>query len=79
MEPEVKIRQILCDLLDCEGDDLTEDTFLSDDLGLTPDDLEELIGLIQDEFDIEVPDVDAEDWETYADVVNYVIEKMENE
>jgi acyl carrier protein len=46
---------------------------------MTPDDLEELIGLLHDEFELDIPDVDAEDWETVADVIAYVVEKLGHE
>jgi len=78
MEPDTKIREILCDLLSCDTEDITDDSFLSDDLGMTPDDLEELVVVLKDEFEIDIPDVDAEDWETVADVVNYILEKFED-
>jgi acyl carrier protein len=66
-------------LLTCSVEDLSDDAFLADDLGMTPDDLEELVTLLNDEFEITIPDVDAEDWETVADVVNYVLDKLESE
>jgi acyl carrier protein len=79
MGPESKIRDMICDILTCEADDLTVDSFLSDDLGMTPDDLEELVAVLQEEFEIEIPDIDAEDWETVGDLIGYVQEKIENE
>jgi acyl carrier protein len=79
MDPEVKVRQIICDLLACDVADLSDDAFLFDDLGMTPDDLEELLTLLNDEFEIEIPEVDGEDWETVSDVVSYVVEKLGHE
>jgi len=79
MEPEGKIRQMLCDLLNVEEEELADDAFLSDDLDMLPDDLEELVATLNEEFELAIPDVDAEDWETVADVVNYVLDKLANE
>jgi acyl carrier protein len=79
MEPDGKIRQILGDLLSVDEEDLSDDAFLSDDLGMLPDDLEELINTLNEEFELDIPDVDAEDWETVRDVVNYVLEKIDHE
>lgn len=79
MDVNVKIRQIICDVLSCELDEVSDDAFLSDDLGMTPDDLEELLQLLNDEFELAIPDVDGEDWETIADVINYILEKLEHE
>lgn len=78
MEPDFKVREVLCDLLTCDAEDLSDDAFLADDLGMTPDDLEELVTVLHEEFDIEILDVDAEEWETVADVVAYVHDKIEN-
>ena len=78
MEPDFKVREVLCDLLTCDAEDLSDDAFLADDLGMTPDDLEELVTVLHEEFDIELLDVDAEEWETVADVVAYVHDKIEN-
>jgi acyl carrier protein len=77
MEPDTKIREILCDLLSCDTEDITDDSFLSDDLGMTPDDLEELVVVLKDEFEIDIP-TSMRDWETVADVVNYILEKFED-
>ena len=79
MEPEVKIRQMLCDLLSVDEAELSDDAFLADDLGMLPNDLEELVVTLNEEFDLAIPDVDAEDWETVIDVVNYVLEKLDHE
>ena len=79
MEPDEKIRQILCDLLSVDEEDLTDDSFLSDDLGMQPNDLEELVNTLNEEFEIDIPDVDAEDWERVNDVITYVLEKIEHE
>ncbi|NLH47406.1 MAG: acyl carrier protein [Myxococcales bacterium] len=79
MEPEGKVRQIICDQLSCDVEEISDDAFLSDDLGMTPDDLEEMVALLAEEFEIDIPDVDAEDWETVADVINYVVDRLAND
>lgn len=78
MDLEAKIRQIICDLLDVDEDDVTQDAFLVDDLGMTPDDLEELASIFNEDFDIEIPDVDAEDWNTFSDIVSYLDDKLDH-
>lgn len=79
MEPEGKVRQIICDQLSCDVEETSDDAFLSDDLGMTPDDLEEMVALLAEEFEIEIADVDAEDWERVADVITYVVDKLAND
>ncbi|MDP8225180.1 MAG: phosphopantetheine-binding protein [Candidatus Lernaella stagnicola] len=78
MDLETKVREIICDVLSCQVEDLSDDAFLSDDLGMTPDDLEEFVAMAQEEYEIEIPDVDAEEWETVANVVSYIHDKLEN-
>ncbi|HPM77929.1 MAG TPA: phosphopantetheine-binding protein [bacterium] len=78
MDLEAKIRQIICDLLDVDEDDVTQDAFLADDLGMTPDDLEELVSILNEEFEVEIPDVDAEDWDTFSDIVSYLDDKLDH-
>lgn len=79
MDLDEKIRQFLCDLLDVDETEIADDAFLTDDLGMNPGDLEELTLTLQDEFEVEIPDVDAEDWETVADIASYLLDKLEND
>jgi acyl carrier protein len=45
---------------------------LRDDLGADSLDCVELVMLVEEEFDIEIADEDAENWKTVQDVVSYV-------
>ncbi len=77
MDFETRVRDVICDVLSLEGDSLSDDSFLADDLGMTFDDLEELVTIFQDEYDIKIPVIDAEEWETVAAVMVYIQEKMD--
>ena len=69
-----KIRAILSEQLGISEDNITPDTLLVDDLGIDSLDLVELIMAIEQEFDIEIPDTNAENIKTVADAVNFAKE-----
>ncbi len=48
-----------------------------DDLGADSLDIVELVMAMEEEFDIEIPDDDAEKIQTIGDVISYVKEKIE--
>lgn len=54
---------------------VTMETTLIDDLGADSLDIVELIMALEEEFDIEVPEVEAEKIITIGDVVDYIAEK----
>ena len=67
-----KIKEIIAEQLGVEEDVITMDTNLMKDLEADSLDAVEIIMAIEDEFDIEVPDEDAEKFQTVADIVSYV-------
>lgn len=67
-----KIRQILCEQLDIEEDEVTMDSNIAMDLGADSLDVVDLVMTIEDEFEIEVPDEEVENIKTVGDVVNYI-------
>lgn len=67
-----KIKGIIAEQLGVEEDAITMDTNLMKDLEADSLDAVEIIMAIEDEFDIEVSDEDAEKFQTVADIVSYV-------
>ncbi len=67
-----KIRAVLVEQLGVEEDDITMESSLMDDLGADSLDLVELIMALEQEFDVEIPDEDAEKIKTVGDAVNFV-------
>ncbi len=55
-----KLKQIVIDRLDVDEDQITPDASFVEDLGADSLDIVELIMGIEEEFDIEIPDEDAE-------------------
>lgn len=71
-----KIKEIIAEQLGVEEDVITLDTNLMKDLEADSLDAVEIIMAIEDEYDIEVPDEDAEKFQTVTDIVKYVEDNM---
>ncbi len=67
-----KVREILCDQLDIDPDEITLDTNIIDDLGADSLDLVDFVMSLESEFDKEIPDEDIEGIKTIRDVVSYI-------
>ena len=73
---EEKVRSIIVDQLGVESDKVTADAKFIEDLGADSLDTVELVMAFEENFDIEVPDEEAEKLRSVADVVAY-IEKVQ--
>ncbi|GAA0122124.1 acyl carrier protein [Clostridium faecium] len=67
-----KIRERIAEQLSIEEDEIKMESFFIDDLGADSLDIVELIMALEEEFDIEIPDEDAEKISTVGDVVEYI-------
>ncbi|OQY42017.1 MAG: acyl carrier protein [Fusobacteriia bacterium 4572_74] len=67
-----KIKEVIVDQLGVDADQVTLEANFIDDLGADSLDTVELIMAFEEEFDIEIPDADAENIKTVQDVVNFV-------
>ena len=74
---EEKVRSIIVDQLGVESDKVTADAKFIEDLGADSLDTVELVMAFEENFDIEVPDEEAEKLQSVADVVAY-IEKVQS-
>ena len=71
-----KIKEIIIDKLGVEESKITMDAHFIDDLGADSLDTVELIMKMEEEFDIEIPDEDAEKISTVGNAVEYVNKKL---
>ncbi|MCS5421781.1 MULTISPECIES: acyl carrier protein [Psychrilyobacter] len=67
-----KIKEVIVDQLGVDADQVTLEANFIDDLGADSLDTVELIMAFEEEFDIEIPDADAEKIKTVQDVLNFV-------
>lgn len=67
-----KVKEIVVEQLGVDADQVTMDSNFIEDLGADSLDTVELIMAFEEEFDIEIPDVDAEKIKTVKDVVTYI-------
>ena len=72
-----KIKEIIIEQLNVEEDLITMDTHLMKDLEADSLDAVEIIMGIEDEFGIEIPDEEAEKFQTVSDLVSYVEANVE--
>lgn len=68
----IAVRQIIVDKLGVAETQLGNHISLSDDIGADSLDLMEVYGQLEKEFDIKIPDEDAEKLITVGHVINYV-------
>lgn len=67
-----KIRKVICELLDVPEEDVVPKASFVDDLGADSLDQVELIMAMEEEFDVSIPDEDAENIGTVQDAIDYV-------
>ncbi len=74
MALEEKIKKIIVEQLGANADEVTPEASFIDDLGADSLDTVELVMALEEEFDIEIPDEDAEKITTVGGAVKYVEE-----
>ena len=67
-----KVKKIIVEQLGASESSITTEASFIDDLGADSLDIVELIMALEEEFDIEIPDSDAEKVATVGDVVDYI-------
>ena len=67
-----KVKAIIVDQLGVDEDAVTMEASFLEDLGADSLDIVELIMALEEEFDVEIPDEEAEKISTVADAVNYI-------
>lgn len=69
-----KVREILCEQLDLDEDEVTMTSDIADDLGADSLDMVDLVMSIEDEFELDVADEEIEGIKTVGDIVRYIEE-----
>lgn len=69
-----KVKDLITETLGVKASEVTTSSSFIDDLGADSLDIVELVMMIEKEFDIEIPDEDAEKIQAVGDAVNYIVE-----
>ncbi|MCK4649323.1 acyl carrier protein [bacterium] len=72
MAIEEKVKQIIVDQLGVNAEEVTDEASFIDDLGADSLDTVELVMALEEEFDIEIPDEDAEKITKVKDAIDYI-------
>ncbi len=67
-----RIKQIVAEQLGVDEDQVTKEASFMDDLGADSLDTVELVMALEEEFDIEISDEDAEKIQTVQNAIDYV-------
>lgn len=79
MEFEERVKKIIIDQLGVNSEQVVPEASFIDDLGADSLDTVELVMALEEEFDIEIPDEDAEKITTVAQAAEYIEEHAQSE
>jgi acyl carrier protein len=75
MEIENKVREIVCQQLDVDADQVKMEISFVEDLGADSLAVVELVLALEEAFEIDIPDEDTERLRTFKDAVDYIAAK----
>ena len=67
-----RVKKVVVEQLDVSEDEVTPDASFVEDLGADSLDVVELVMGLEEEFDVEIPDEDAEKITTVQEAVSYI-------
>jgi acyl carrier protein len=77
MSVEAKVKEIIVENLGVDQEKVTEEASFVEDLGADSLDTVELVMAFEEEFDVEIPDEDAEKMRTVGEAITYLKTKTE--
>ncbi|MDX1661570.1 MAG: acyl carrier protein [Gemmatimonadota bacterium] len=77
MSVESRVKEIIVENLGVDSEKVTRDASFVEDLGADSLDTVELVMAFEEEFDIEIPDEDAEKLTTVGEAITYLENKTE--
>jgi acyl carrier protein len=76
-EIEARVKKIVVEQLGVKEEEVTQDASFVDDLGADSLDTVELVMALEEEFETEIPDEEAEKIATIQDAINYIAHSVE--
>ena len=76
MALQERVSELIVEQLGVSAEEIRPEASFIDDLGADSLDIVELVMAMEEEFDIEIPDDDAERIQTIGDAVSYVKERL---
>ena len=76
MAVEERVKKIIVEQLGVEEDDVVPEAKFVEDLGAAVLDKKELVMALEEEFEIEIPDEDAEKIQTVSAAIDFIKEKV---
>ena len=76
MSVEQRVKEIIVEQLSVSEEEVVPEASFVDDLGADSLDLVELIMVMEEKFEQEIPDEDAEKLQTVQDAINYIKERV---
>ena len=73
---EDRVRKIVCNQMGTTPDKISRETSFVNDLGADSLDTVELVMEFEDEFEISIPDEDAEKIQTVGNAIDYITQKL---
>jgi acyl carrier protein len=76
-EIKEKVIQIVCDNLGVNKEQVTDNTSFTEDIGADSLDIVELVMELEEEFEITIPDEEAEKIKTVGEAIDYIMKELE--
>ena len=76
---EERVKKLICEQLGVKEEEVTAEASFVEDLGADSLDLVELVMRMEETFDVEIPDDDAENIRLVQDAINYIQQHLSNE
>ena len=73
-----RVRKVLVDKLEVTDEEVTTEASVMDDLGADSLDVVEIVMQLEEEFEVEISDDEAEGLKTVQQIINYIDEKQKS-
>ena len=72
---ESEVKGMLCKTLAVSSEEINDSSHIMNDLGASSVDIVDMLSWVEEEFDIEIDDDDAQGMRTFGNVVDFICER----